>query len=387
MKKLVTALALLAVLASCKSKPSETHTSKDSIAAVKDWALLPFEKIDSVNPVLTAGSNSFTCPILKKQVAWESKDVFNPAVVVRNDTVFMLYRAEDTIGKYAGTSRIGLAWSTDAVHFTRLPAPVFYPDNDACKKYEWEGGCEDPRIVQDSAGTYYMTYTAYDGKIARLLVASSKNLLQWQKHGPVFAKTMNGKYKDLWGKSGSIVSEYKNGNITAVKINGKYWMYWGDTYIFAATSDDLINWQPVELPAGQSIADDSMVVALNLQQLQPVIKTRRGKFDSNIVESGPPAMLTGKGILLLYNARNVPAIGDTSLVEGTYAPSQVLLDKANPTAIIDRMDTYFMKPEKPYETTGQVNQVCFIEGLVEFKNAWWLYYGTADSKIAVAVHK
>jgi len=51
------------------------------------------------------------------------------------------------------------------------------------------------------------------------------------------------------------------------------------------------------------------------------------------------------------------------------------------------MDTYFMRPEKPYEITGQVNQVCFVEGLTEFKGVWYLYYGTGDSKIAVAASK
>ena len=48
------------------------------------------------------------------------------------------------------------------------------------------------------------------------------------------------------------------------------------------------------------------------------------------------------------------------------------------------MDTYFMRPERPYETTGQVNQVVFLEGLAKYKATWYLYYGTADSKIAVA---
>jgi predicted GH43/DUF377 family glycosyl hydrolase len=96
-------------------------------------------------------------------------------------------------------------------------------------------------------------------------------------------------------------------------------------------------------------------------------------------------MLTEKGIVLIYNSRNVPSKGDTSLVEGTYAASQILFDKNNPTKVIDRMDTYFMKPDKPYEITGQVNHVCFVEGLVQYKGKWFLYYGTADSKIAVAV--
>lgn len=49
------------------------------------------------------------------------------------------------------------------------------------------------------------------------------------------------------------------------------------------------------------------------------------------------------------------------------------------------MNHYFMKPSQPYETTGQVNQVCFAEGLAQFDGKWFLYYGTADSKIAVAI--
>jgi predicted GH43/DUF377 family glycosyl hydrolase len=96
-------------------------------------------------------------------------------------------------------------------------------------------------------------------------------------------------------------------------------------------------------------------------------------------------MLTDNGILLIYNSRNIPAIGDTGLAEGTYAVGQVLLDKSNPMKVLERMDTYFMKPEKDYETTGQVSHVCFVEGLARFQNKWFLYYGTADSKIAVAV--
>ncbi len=331
--------------------------------------MLPFAKSDEVNPLLTPDTTTiFNCPIIGN-VKWEEKDVFNPAAIVRHDTVFMLYRAEDKVGKFAGTSRIGLAWSTDGLHFTRHPIPVLYPDNDEQKKYEWEGGCEDPRVVEDETGVYYMTYTAYDGDKARLLVANSTNLQHWIKQGPVFAKTKNGKYINEWSKSGSIVSIYKNGTPVATKINGKYWMYWGDTNIFLASSDDLINWTPIETSDGKLLV---------------VFGPRTGKFDSDLVESGPPAMLTDKGIVLIYNSRNVPAKGDTSLAEGTYAASQILLDKNDPSKMIDRMDSYFMKPDKSYEISGQVNHVCFVEGLVNYKNKWYLYYGTADSKIAVA---
>ena len=96
-------------------------------------------------------------------------------------------------------------------------------------------------------------------------------------------------------------------------------------------------------------------------------------------------MITDKGIVLLYNGRNVPNIGDPALAEGTYASGQVLLDKKDPTKVLQRLDQYFLHPDKPYEITGQVGNVCFIEGLTRYKGRWFLYYGTADSKIAVAV--
>ena len=41
-------------------------------------------------------------------------------------------------------------------------------------------------------------------------------------------------------------------------------------------------------------------------------------------------------------------------------------------------------PEEAYEISGQVNRVVFVEGLSLFKGGWFLYYATADSKIAVA---
>ncbi|MGK2861878.1 MAG: glycoside hydrolase family 130 protein [Chitinophagaceae bacterium] len=359
-------LLFIAIFSSCANDTSTGNSEKQ-----KDWPLLPFEKADSANPVfLPVSTTTFFCPVRKENLYWEAKDVFNPAAITRNDTLFLLYRAEDTVGKYAGTSRVGIAFSLDGLHFTRNSTPVLYPDNDSSLKYEWEGGCEDPRIAEDDSGKYYLTYTAYDGDKARLLIATSTDLYHWTKHGPVFSMAYNGKYLNEWSKSGSIVCEYQNGKPIAKKINGKYFMYWGDTDIFLASSDDLVNWKPV-------VTDDG--------KLKTVFGPRKGKFDSDLVEPGPAAMLTDKGIVLIYNTRNKQTDGDTALAGNTYTVSQILLDKNDPSKVVDRMDKYFLKPEKDYELTGQVNQVCFAEGLVKYKGKWFLYYGTADSKIAVAV--
>ncbi len=60
--------------------------------------MLGFIKADSVNPVLVTGTNNFKDPITKKNVLWEQKDVFNPAVVIKDGKVYMLYREQDKIG-------------------------------------------------------------------------------------------------------------------------------------------------------------------------------------------------------------------------------------------------------------------------------------------------
>jgi len=368
-----------------KNKNTDSGSTKTKDA--NSWPLTPFIKNDTSNPILQPGKGDFICPIKKQKILWEEKNVFNPAIAVRGDTIYMLYRAQDKIGKPDGTSRIGLAESLDGIRFFRYPEPVLFPANDTQKKYEWEGGCEDPRIVEDGEGTYYMTYTAFDGKTARLMVASSNDLRKWTKYGPAFAKAYRGKYINKWSKSGSIISTYdSSGKIIAAKINGKYWMYWGDQFIWAATSDDLIHWNPLEMEPGEKSPVALKGQALNMPELKIIIPTRDKKFDSDLVESGPPAILTDKGIVLIYNSRNSVSIGDSSLADGTYTAAQVLIDKNDPTKILQRMDTSFMKPDRAYEIKGQVNNVCFLEGLARFKNKWYLYYGTADSKIAVASH-
>ncbi|MDZ7650892.1 MAG: hypothetical protein U5K54_29245 [Cytophagales bacterium] len=166
------ALGILVVaamlLASCSNPEHENRYAYDST-----WAMMPFTKLNDVNPILEASDGVFTCPILNQAVKWEEKDVFNPAAVFRNGAIYLFYRAEDTIGKYAGTSRIGLAMGSDGVNFTRMREPIVYPAEDFMKVYEWEGGIEDPRIVESAMGTYMMTYSAYDGKTARMCLASS----------------------------------------------------------------------------------------------------------------------------------------------------------------------------------------------------------------------
>jgi predicted GH43/DUF377 family glycosyl hydrolase len=355
--------------------------------ALEAWMLGPFARHGA--PVLGPHREAaFHCPVRNAEVRWEEKDVFNPAAVVREGKVHLLYRAEDAVGRFAGTSRIGLATSADGVGFERRGEPVLFPDDDFMMPYEWEGGCEDPRVVEREDGTYVLTYTAFDGTTARLAVATSRDLVHWTKHGLAFGKAGDGRFRDLWSKSGAIVCAREGSRLVAARIGGTYWMYWGESDIFAATSDNLVDWTPVEredvlvkkpthLGAGKGTRSSFKVV----------VPTRRGRFDSRLVEPGPPALLTPRGILFLHNASNDRASGDPSLPDGAYAGGQVLLDTADPTALLARATDPFFRPLAGEETRGQTANVTFLQGLVFFQGRWLLYYGMGDSQIGLAENR
>ena len=338
-------------------------TTKNEIT--ESWTLDGFTKLDSANPIMTPDTNQvFDCPVSKTKVHWEEKNVLNPTALVKDDKVYLIYRAQDS----AGTSRLGMAISDDGIHFKKNPSPILFPDKDSLMKYEWKGGIEDPRIVSTEDEKYILTYTSYDGKTARLCFAFSSDLIHWQKMGPVIK---NEKYINTWSKSGAIVSKEVDGKIIATKINGRYWMYFGDTDLFLASSDDLIHWEMAENEESKKMIS--------------VMHPRMGYHDSRLVEPGPYALLRKEGILLIYNGSNAANFNDTSLPKFSYSAGQALFSATAPHQLINRTNTYFIKPDKEYEKVGEVNEVCFVEGLVHFKNKWFLYYGTADARIAVAV--
>lgn len=342
-----------------------------------DWALGGFVRPEKANPIITPNpSNQFDCPMQDKKIGWEESDVFNPAATVKDGKIYVLYRAEDNSATGIGkrTSRIGLAESEDGIHMKRRKTPVMYPDKDNMKEYEWEGGCEDPRVTMTEDGLYVMAYTSWNRKVARLCIATSHDLVKWEKHGPAFAKAYNGRFKDIFCKSSSMVTTIKDGKQVLTKIDGKYFMYWGEHAVYAATSDDLVNWTP--------ILDEK-------NELATVIKPRPQYFDSALTECGPPAILTDKGIVLLYNGKNQTndSKRDKRFTAGAYCAGQILTDPKEPMKVLQRLDVPFFRPMASFEKSGQyVDGTVFIEGLVFFKNKWYLYYGCADSQVSVAIY-
>lgn len=329
------------------------------------FPILPFTKYAD-NPILSPNPAN----------NWESAYLYNPTAIVLNETIFLLYRAQNA----SKTSSIGIAWSTDGFNFTRLNTPIIYATED----YETIGGTEDPRIVRVN-GTFHVTYTAYNNVSAQLCMATSTDLLNWTKTPPLFPGWMDVAYSDIdipmprvnHSKSGAIVKE--------PTVDGLYHMYWGDSFFYHATSRDLKNW--TTLPAEQYFA-------------RPI-----NAWENRLIEPGPAPIKTRDGRwLLVYNGMTTGRIG---FPKDQYSVGQMLIDpsgsfrpslntsqtvgcagstyqpalKDGPVA---RIEEPFLVPEASDEVQGQVDQVVFAEGLVQFKGRWFLYYGQADSQLGVA---
>ena len=308
-------------------------------------------------------------PILSPQASsWESAGTFNPAViflpsmsdyyplgasephhVLHPEKFVMLYRAQD----YAGISRIGYADSRDGIHFTRRSEPVLSPEAD----YEKEGGVEDPRL-QRIDDVYYLTYTGYNKKDAQLCLATSRDLIHWERKG-VIVPANRGNWNVKWTKSGAIVSQ---------KINGKYWMYWlgtaadGTDQMGLSSSTDLLHWTE--------------------ETATPVLPRREGRFDSRVVEPGPPPIVLRDRIVLVYNG------ADDHLV---YRTGVANFDARDPRKLVWRTDEPIFQPERDWEKAGQVPNVVFVEGMTRTSTAiikpdeeFLFYYGAADKYVGVA---
>ncbi len=352
-------VGVLGAILSCESSASSETNNEDS------WMLGPFTKLYDENPILTPSPElTFVDPISGDAVAYEEKNVLNPAAIVKDGKVHLIYRAQDSLM----TSRLALAISEDGIHFEKTGEPIFFPEKDRFFKLEWPGGVEDPRIVSTEDGGYFLTYTAYDGKTARLLSAYSKDLITFKRYGSVFKDSI---YSNIWSKSGAPIVRQRGERFVMTKINGYYYMYFGDTNLYLARSKTLVDWEVLE--------DEEKGTAI--EALQP----RPGYFDSRLVEPGPFALLTAKGVHMIYNASNAKNLNDNELEPYTYAAGQALFDAVQPWRLIDRSNSYFIYPEADFEKEGEVDLVCFVEGLVYFQNKYYLYYGTADSKIGVAL--
>ncbi|GJN66929.1 Arabinanase/levansucrase/invertase [Purpureocillium lilacinum] len=325
--------------------PKITPASREGDANYKApiFPIGPFTKYEQ-NPLLVPNPKN----------EFESGYIYNAAAIVLDDTIFLLYRAQNPQLK----SSVGLAWSTDGFNFTRLDRPVL----EASEPWEAGGGVEDPRIARFD-GVFYMTYTSWDFKTPRLCLATSTDLVHWEKRPPLFPNMKDVEfnsegrtlYREGHSKSGAIFPE-KN-------AEGRYVMIFGDSHLYLAESDDLLNW--TAKPFSEHFAAPTLA------------------WESRLLEPGPAPVKTRDGKwILVYNAAT---LGTARYRNNQYSISQMLIDYQHlENGPVARLDQPSVVVSAQNEREGLVNEVVFTEGMVQFKGQWFLYFGQADSELGVA---
>jgi predicted GH43/DUF377 family glycosyl hydrolase len=286
-------------------------------------------------------------PIIRaRDLPYAANTVFNPAAAIIDGETLLLMRVEDM----RGHSHLTVARSKDGITDWRFdPQPTFLPDPDRYPEEIW--GIEDPRITYlEEQGRWAIAYTAFSVGGPLVALATTTDFKTFTRLGPVMPP------------------EDKDAALFPVRFNGRWAMLHRPmpaspsigAHIWLSWSPDLKHWGDHHI----------------------LLRARRGAWwDANKIGLSPPPLLTDEGWLLLYHGVRSTASG------AIYRLGLALLDPENPTKVIYRSDEWVFEPEPDYERFGDVDKVVFPCGWVNVDGEARIYYGAADSRIAIATAK
>ena len=316
----------------------------------------------------------------KTALGFESAAVFNPAVYQDGDEVHLFYRAVRK-GNFSTIGYCRLQGPLQVVQ--RNKAPMIIP------QYPYEcQGMEDPRIVK-IADTYYLSYTAYDGVAALGALAVSDDLQSFEKKGVIVPKVNFKRFSELV-QSGMRLNEkyfrehreYAARGVATAGMN-----IWDKNVIFFPERIDgklafLHRIRPgIQLVLAKNIPEELTTDFWERYLIgfsDHIVMEPKYPHESSYIGGGCPPLRTAYGWLLIYH-------GVYDGPEGyVYHACAALLDRDNPGKEIGRLPWPLFSPEREWEKKGYVNNVVFPTGTAIFGDRLYIYYGAADSRIAVA---
>ena len=313
---------------------------------------------------------------------FENNGVLNPGIYQEGDNVHIFYRAVEE----GNISTIGYARTngpTDIVERHKQPLIT-------CEFAYEKQGVEDARIVKIE-DTYYLTYTAYDGINAMGALAISKDLKHFEKKGIITPSVNYEEYKyhlehcnqgmlnpkyyyyyNLFAEMGLVDEKHrllrdKDIVLFPRKVNGKFVMLhriWPGIQIV-----QFEKWEDLTKEFWEEYIKNLTEHIL----LDPLYD-----FEVNYIGAGCPPIETEEGWLLIYHGVCETNIGKT------YHAAAALLDLENPQQVIGRLTYPLFSPLQKWEKEGVVNHVVFPTGSAQFDDKLYIYYGAADTHIAVA---
>lgn len=274
---------------------------------------------------------------------YKVNSVFNAGATIFNDKVLLLVRAED----HRGFSHLCKAVSVDGYTNWEIdPKPTMVPETETFPEEFY--GIEDPRIVHiENSDMYSIAYTSYSETGPSVSLATTTDFVTFERHGIVMHP------------------EDKDASMFPKKFNGRWALLhrpsprdkFNRSNIWLSFSSDLMHW-----------GEDGCLIEAR----------KGGWWDAHKIGLGPQPIETPEGWLIIYHG--VRTTGSGSL----YRLGLALLDLEDPMKVIKRCDEWVFGPEELYERVGDVPGVTFPCGAVVKQDELIMYYGAADSSIAVA---
>ncbi len=272
--------------------------------------------------------------------------VFNAAAADVNDEVLLLIRVED----FRGISHLTVARSKDGIGDWQIdPAPTLMPRPADYPEETW--GIEDPRITWiEELGKYAICYTSYSQGGPLVSIAMTEDFKTYQRLGPVMppedkdAALFPVRFDGLWAMIHRPVPR-------STQFGANIWI---------SFSPDLKHWG-------------------NHQEI--ILARRGGWWDANKIGLSAPPLRTEHGWLLLYHGVKMTVSGSI------YRLGMCLLDLNDTLNVLRRTDKWIFGPRAVYEREGDVDDVVFPCGWVVRGDMIYMYYGAADSCIALATAK
>jgi len=316
----------------------------------------------------------------KTQHKFECEGVLNPAVIKVGDVIHMFYRAVTT-DNYSTIGHCTL--SAPMKLETRSETPLLFPQSE----YEFQG-LEDPRIVEID-GVYHLSYTAYDGLNALGALATSTDLINWNKLGIIVPQITYQEFEHFTKLEGDVNLKYKRFNDyqkTNERQDRKLFLWDKNLIFFPRKIDGKFCFLHRIKPDIQVVVEIEKVEKITLEFWQnyfthfheSIVLAPKFEHEVSYIGGGCPPIETADGWLIIYHA-----VHDT-LKGYVYSACAAMLDLKNPKKEIARLPYPLFFPEKSWELKGEVNNVCFPTGAIIEEDTLYIYYGAADERIAVA---
>lgn len=287
------------------------------------------------NPVWRFSGN----PITKRNPIEGVNRIFNSAVVRFENGFKAVFRME---GKNTrpylalGDSEDGIDWniSIDPIDFVDENGNAFNP-----------GYAYDPRCVKVE-DTYYIIWCT-------------------EFHGAAIGMAKTNDFKTFIRLENPFLPFNRNAVLFPRKVDGEF-------LLLSRPSDSS------HTPFGEIFISSSKDLTYWGKHRHVMSSGGNGWWQNLKIGGGPEPIEIDDGWLLIYH-------GVTQTCNGyVYSMGGAILDKENPSIVKYRCANFLLTPEEWYEERGFVPNVIFPCAILQEKNRLAIYYGAADSYVALA---